>query len=73
MTANRPTPEETGILEFLSICNSVYSDDAVSQSIEAQRAQYARCARFSPPIPAGLTSLIVRSGPCRQGATGHGM
>lgn len=69
MTANRPTPEETGILEFLSICNSVYSDDAVSQSIEAQRAQYdALCARFSPPIPAGLTfaDSPIRTVPTRR-------
>ncbi|WP_087000883.1 alpha/beta hydrolase [Rhizobium sullae] len=69
MTADRPMPEETGILEFLSVCSSVYSDDAVSQSTEAQRAQYdALCARFSPPIPAGLTfaDAPIRTVPTRR-------
>jgi len=61
MTVTRPMPEEKGILEFLEICSSVYSDDAVSQSIEAQRAQYdALCARFSPPLPDGLTFVDSR-------------
>jgi acetyl esterase len=62
-------PEEKGILEFLEICASVYSDDAISQSIEAQRAQYdALCARFSPPIPEGLTfaDSIIRGVPTRR-------
>ncbi len=55
MTVTRPMPEEEGILKFLEICSSVYSDDAVSQSIAAQRAQYdALCARFSLPVPNGL-------------------
>ncbi|MDR7142807.1 alpha/beta hydrolase [Rhizobium sp. BE258] len=69
MTATRPMPEEKGILEFLEICASVYSDDAISQSIEAQRAQYdALCARFSPPIPEGLTfaDSIIRGVPTRR-------
>mgnify|MGYP000008095556 CR=1 FL=1 len=63
MTVTRPMPEEKGILEFLEICSSVYSDDAVSQSIEAQRAQYdALCARFSPPLPDGPTFVDSRIG-----------
>ncbi|WP_413711470.1 alpha/beta hydrolase [Rhizobium sp. Rhizsp82] len=69
MTATRPMPEEKGILEFLKICSSVYSDDAVSQSIEAQRAQYdALCARFSPPLPDGLTfaDSRIRDVPTRR-------
>jgi acetyl esterase len=69
MTVTRPMPEETGILKFLEICSSVYSDDAVSQSIDAQRTQYdALCARFSPPIPDGLTfaDSVIRGVPTRR-------
>lgn len=69
MTFTRPMPEEKGILEFLDICAGVYSDDAVSQSIAAQRAQYdALCARFSPPVPNGLTfaDSVIRGVPTRR-------
>ncbi|WP_337268591.1 alpha/beta hydrolase [Oryzifoliimicrobium ureilyticus] len=55
MSTVRPMPSETGILDFLKICNSFCPEDAVSASIEQQRAWYdALCARFDRPLPEGL-------------------
>ncbi|MGK6315164.1 alpha/beta hydrolase [Neorhizobium sp. DT-125] len=51
-----PFPEETGILEFLKICDGFYPPDAVNAPIGQQRAWYdALCARFDRALPEGLT------------------
>ncbi len=50
-----PMPSETGILEFLDICNSFYPPDAVNAPITQQRVWYeALCARFGRPLTDGL-------------------
>ncbi|APO78099.1 alpha/beta hydrolase family protein (plasmid) [Rhizobium etli 8C-3] len=50
-------PTETGVLQFLKICDSFYPADAVDASISQQRQWYdALCARFDQPVPEGLTS-----------------
>jgi len=54
--ATAPHPEESGILEFLAICDGFYPPDAVDAPIAQQRAWYdALCARFDRPLPEGLT------------------
>lgn len=51
-----PRPEESGILEFLRICDDFYPADAVNAPIQQQRDWYdALCARFDQPLPQGLT------------------
>ena len=51
-----PFPHETGIREFLAICDGFYPPDAVDAPIAQQRAWYdALCARFDRPLPEGLT------------------
>ncbi len=53
--ANSPMPSESGILEFLDICNSFYPADAVDAPIAQQRAWYdALCARFDRPLPESM-------------------
>ena len=64
-----PRPSEAGILSFLETCDAFYPADAVDASIEQQRLWYnALCAQFSPPHPAGLTTLdeTVRDVPIRR-------
>lgn len=52
---NSPMPRESGILEFLDICNSFYPADAVDAPIAQQRAWYdALCARFDRSLPEGM-------------------
>jgi acetyl esterase len=56
-TLVRPMPTETGILEFLRICDSFYPADAVDASIGQQRQWYdALCAQFDRPLPEGMTT-----------------
>ncbi|MFB9953445.1 alpha/beta hydrolase [Rhizobium puerariae] len=50
-----PFPQESGILEFLKICDGFYPPDAVNASIGQQRAWYdALCACFDRHLPEGL-------------------
>ncbi|OKH86697.1 alpha/beta hydrolase [Thalassospira sp. TSL5-1] len=50
-----PMPTDEGIIAFQKQAESFYPPDAVSASIEQQRAWYdAFCASFNPPDPAGL-------------------
>ncbi|MBB3285597.1 MULTISPECIES: alpha/beta hydrolase [unclassified Rhizobium] len=54
-TAERPMPNEAGILQFMEICDSFYPPDAVTASITQQRQWYdALCARFDRPLPDGM-------------------
>ncbi|APO72427.1 alpha/beta hydrolase family protein (plasmid) [Rhizobium gallicum] len=54
---HHPMPTETGILQFLAICDSFYPADAVAAPISQQRQWYdALCARFDQPLPEGLTT-----------------
>jgi acetyl esterase len=53
----QPRPDEPEINAFLQRCEAFYPTDAVSASIEQQRAWYdALCAAFDRPRPAGLTT-----------------
>ena len=56
MTASmRPMPTDEGIIAFQKQAEAFYPPDAVTASIEQQRAWYdAFCASFNPPDPAGL-------------------
>jgi len=55
MSAQPPVPTESGILQFLEICDAFYPSDAVDASIAQQRRWYdALCARFDQPLPDGL-------------------
>lgn len=55
MSAQLPVPTESGILQFLKICDAFYPSDAVDASIAQQRRWYdALCARFDQPLPDGL-------------------
>lgn len=50
-----PMPTETGILQFMEICDSFYPPDAVTASIEQQRAWYdTLCRQFDRPLPDGM-------------------
>jgi len=56
MSAQPPVPTESGILQFLEICNAFYPSNAVGASIAQQRRWYdALCARFDRPLPDGLS------------------
>lgn len=52
-----PTPQESGIREFLRLCDSFYPADAVNASVEQQRTWYdALCTQFDRPLPAGMVT-----------------
>ena len=56
MSAQSPVPTESGILQFLEICEAFYPSDAVDASIAQQRRWYdALCARFDRQLPEWLT------------------
>ena len=55
MSAQSTGPTESGILQFLEICNAFYPSDAVNASVAQQRRWYdALCTRFDQPLPDGL-------------------
>ena len=50
-------PQETGILEFLRICDSLGTADMADAGVFEQRRRYeALSARFSRPLPPGLNT-----------------
>ncbi|MET0748445.1 MAG: alpha/beta hydrolase [Rhizobium sp.] len=65
----RPMPAETGILEFLRLCDSFYPADAVDAAIGQQRQWYdALCARFDRPLPDGMRTedALIGTVPTRR-------
>ncbi len=65
-----PMPTETGILQFMTVCDSFYPPDAVAASIDQQRQWYdALCRHFDRALPDDMRSedeLVMDSIPIRR-------